>query len=255
MTTRRVAVAERWRALVPSEFTDPFVLTYALGAMIQLAAAVWIFTLAPGDPRHRSFAVLVTVNAFWDLVEGLFFAASPPRDDYYLRVYIYLAVWSAAALVWFLAVYPNRLRRSTWIGWVALAAALGLSIWFALDHSAADTPVFALVSLAWTPLLAVGAWLSLRIPLARPDDPRAWSMILVASAFLVYPLSQAVTMVVPTFWESVRQTLGPVGSTAGLADAIVEVATLERGLAPSSSQAWPCMLRPDNERTRSQRRR
>ena len=217
--------------MVPSEFTDPFVLTYALGALIQLAAAIWVFSLAPGDPRHRSFAVLVTVNAFWDLVEGLFFAAAPPRDDYYLRVYTHLAIWSSAALVWFLALYPNRRRRSAAIGWIALAAALVLSVWFAVDRSAAETPVFALVSLAWTPLLALGAWLTLRIPLARPDDPRGWSMILVASAFLVYPLSQAVTMLLPTFWANFWQNLVDIDSTSGLADAVVEVAYFVARLA------------------------
>ncbi|HEX9817166.1 MAG TPA: hypothetical protein VGB18_09320, partial [Candidatus Thermoplasmatota archaeon] len=62
--------------MVPSEFTEPHILTYAVGALLQLAAAVWVFSLAPGNARHRSFAVLLTLNATWDVVEGLLFAAS-----------------------------------------------------------------------------------------------------------------------------------------------------------------------------------
>ncbi len=206
-------------------------LTYAVGALLQLAAAVWVFSLAPGNARHRSFAILVTLNAIWDLVEGLLFSTLPPRDDYYLRLYTHLAVWASAALVWFLCLYPKRARRANWIGWACLVGAGALSVWYAGDRSAAESPMFTLISVAWTPLLAWGAFRSLQTPLRQPRDPRAWSMILVATAFLVYPLSQAVTMLSPSYWANLIDYLTDVGSASAVADAIVETLYLAARVA------------------------
>lgn len=217
--------------MVPTEFTEPHVITYALGGLLQLAAAVWVFSLAPGDARHRSFAVLVSLNATWDVIEGLFFAASAPRDDYYLRLYTHLAVWTSAALVWFLSLYPTRVRRATWIGWACLGSAAALSVWFGLDRKAAETPLFSLLSIAWTPLLTLDAFRALRTPLRNARDPRAWSMILIAAAFLVYPLSQAVTMLSGMYWPYLWEILTGLGSATGITDAVVEVAYLAARIA------------------------
>ncbi len=176
----------------------PALVLWSLGALVQGVLAVWIYRLAPQDWRHRTFSLFLVLNGIWDVLEGLqISSANLATQHLFYRVEVHVSWWTTLTLLAFLGHYP-RTRRwagTRWAFAALMAAAVGKSILMALYPDAVSTVhegtiragPLALVRL-WFPLLVVGSVVLLHHAWRRRPEVRDHSLIIVATALVVYPL-------------------------------------------------------------------
>ncbi len=230
-------------AVLPPEISDPRIWAFWIGVALQGVVALAVLLVASKDARHRAFALLVAVNAAWDLALGFLLVATDAATQLaYARASNHFGIWTKAALIAFLFIYPTRRRHAHLvIGLLAVAApittvalALRPDLW---ANAAGEGGPLMLTALLWMPLLVVTSLVMVLDGRGKTTDP---SRLVVTMALLVYPLG--------TFAQALdasRWTFGPNALNA-IADISYNLAFATAPLVAIAviAQAWKTGARP-----------
>lgn len=191
-----------------AELLNPTWITTVPVGIALLALAVWLYALDIGNIAQRVFAALLALR-------GLTFLVGPLRSvsetahmsAVWLSIAPYLHIAAVPLVIAFLSYYPKRRGIARWKhGGIALAAlALGLELWYFVDHSAFWTivvatpaqaspsgPLFILSALRLPGLAVIGLVLAGDYR-RNPLGSSGFSLFLIAAAFTMTGLFDGIT--------------------------------------------------------------